>query len=90
MVLSVNAPAKFLSFASYSALQLHKQKECRAITRLQTPTPMGFTKRDPADTPCTGTDISVSSGNLSRKFVLQTKGSTIWRFVYRQSVETFY
>ena len=89
MVPSVNTPTKFLSFASYSALQLHKKKERRTITRLQTPTPMGFTKRDPADTPFTGTNLSVSSGRLSRKYMLQTQKSTSWRFVLQTVSQNF-
>ena len=96
MVLSGNTPTDCLSFLrvqrikySYSALQLHKKKERRTITRLQTPTPMGFTKRDPADTLCTSTVISVSYVRLSRKFMLQTKGSIIWRFVVQTASQNF-
>ena len=90
VVLSVNTPTKFLSFDLYSAIQFHKKKECRTITRLQTPTPMGFTKRDPVDTPFTGTNLSVSSGRLSRKFILQIERSTIWRFVLQTVIQNFF
>ena len=50
---------------------------------------MGFTKRDPADTPFTGTNLSVSSGRLSRKYMLQTKKGAIWRFVLQTVSQNF-
>ncbi len=50
---------------------------------------MGFTKRDPADTPFTGTNLSVSSGRLSRKYILQTQKSTSWRFVLQTVGQNF-
>lgn len=67
-----------------------KKRSAELLPRLQTPTPMGFTKRDPADTPFTCTDLSASSGRCLVNLSSKQQKEQLGVLSYRQSVKTFY